>query len=104
MSHYAALPKAVALALPITLGAWTVQAADLIETAEQDGRFNGSCTCLRWWAWSARRAVFCGPSRVSSPARAALRLRATIGRRLARHPGDCQIAASRRFVQAVFPR
>jgi uncharacterized surface protein with fasciclin (FAS1) repeats len=41
MSHYAALPKAVALALPISLGAWTVQAADLIQTAEQDGRFNG---------------------------------------------------------------
>jgi uncharacterized surface protein with fasciclin (FAS1) repeats len=41
MSHYAALPKAVALALPITLGAWTVQAADIIQTAEQDGRFNG---------------------------------------------------------------
>jgi uncharacterized surface protein with fasciclin (FAS1) repeats len=41
MSHYAALPRAVALALPITLGAWTVQAADLIQTAEQDGRFNG---------------------------------------------------------------
>ena len=41
MSHYAALPKAVALALPITLGAWTVQAADIIQTAEQVGRFNG---------------------------------------------------------------
>ena len=41
MSHYAALPKAVALALPITLGAWTVQAADIIETAEEVGRFNG---------------------------------------------------------------
>ena len=41
MSHYAALPKAVALALPITLGAWTVQAADIIQTAEHDGRFNG---------------------------------------------------------------
>ena len=41
MSHYAALPRAVALALPITLGAWTVQAADLIQTAEHDGRFNG---------------------------------------------------------------
>ena len=41
MSHYAALPKAVALALPITLGAWTVQAADLIQTAAHDGRFNG---------------------------------------------------------------
>jgi uncharacterized surface protein with fasciclin (FAS1) repeats len=41
MSHYAALPKAVALAVPLTLGAWTVQAADLIQTAEQDGRFNG---------------------------------------------------------------
>jgi uncharacterized surface protein with fasciclin (FAS1) repeats len=41
MSHYAALPKAVALALPITLGAWTVQAADLIQTAEHDGRLNG---------------------------------------------------------------
>ena len=41
MSHYAALPRAVALALPITLGAWTVQAADIIQTAEQDGRFDG---------------------------------------------------------------
>jgi uncharacterized surface protein with fasciclin (FAS1) repeats len=41
MSHYAALPKAVALALPITLGAWTVQAADIVQTAEHDGRFDG---------------------------------------------------------------
>ena len=41
MSHYAALPRAVALALPITLGAWTVQAADIIQTAQQDGRFDG---------------------------------------------------------------
>jgi uncharacterized surface protein with fasciclin (FAS1) repeats len=41
MSHYAALPRAVALALPITLGAWTAQAADIIQTAQQDGRFDG---------------------------------------------------------------
>ena len=41
MAHYAALPKAVALALPITLGAWTVQAADIIQTAEHYGRFTG---------------------------------------------------------------
>ena len=41
MSHYAALPKAVALAVPLTLGAWTVQAAEIIQTAEQDGRFTG---------------------------------------------------------------
>jgi Fasciclin domain len=41
MSHYAGLPRTVALALPITLGAWTVQAADLIQTAEQVGRFDG---------------------------------------------------------------
>jgi uncharacterized surface protein with fasciclin (FAS1) repeats len=41
MSHYAALPKAAALALPITLGAWTVQAADIIQTAEQVGWFDG---------------------------------------------------------------
>jgi uncharacterized surface protein with fasciclin (FAS1) repeats len=41
MSHYAALPRAVALALPITFGAWTVQAADIIETAEKVGRFDG---------------------------------------------------------------
>ena len=40
MSHYGALPRAVALAAPITLGAWTVQAADIIETAEQAGRFD----------------------------------------------------------------
>jgi hypothetical protein len=41
MSHYAALPRAVALALPMTFGTWTVQAADIIETAEQVGRFDG---------------------------------------------------------------
>jgi uncharacterized surface protein with fasciclin (FAS1) repeats len=41
MFHDTALRRAVALAIPITLGAWTVQAADIIETAEQDGRFNG---------------------------------------------------------------
>ena len=41
MSHYAALPKAVALAVPLTLGAWTVQAADIIQTAEEFGRFDG---------------------------------------------------------------
>jgi uncharacterized surface protein with fasciclin (FAS1) repeats len=41
MSHYAALPRVVALTLSITLGAWTAQAADIIETAEQTGRFNG---------------------------------------------------------------
>jgi uncharacterized surface protein with fasciclin (FAS1) repeats len=41
MSHYAALPKAVALAVPLSLGAWTAQAADIIQTAEQDGRFTG---------------------------------------------------------------
>jgi uncharacterized surface protein with fasciclin (FAS1) repeats len=41
MSHYAALPKAVVLAVPLTLGAWMVQAADIIETAQQDGRFTG---------------------------------------------------------------
>jgi uncharacterized surface protein with fasciclin (FAS1) repeats len=40
MSRYAALPKAIALAAPITVGAWTVQAADIIQAAEQDGRFN----------------------------------------------------------------
>ncbi len=40
MSSYTTLPKAVALALPMTLGAWTVQAADIIQTTEQDGRFN----------------------------------------------------------------
>ncbi|MGH6895591.1 MAG: fasciclin domain-containing protein [Geminicoccaceae bacterium] len=41
MSHHASLPRAVALAVPITLGAWTVQAADMIQTADQAGRFNG---------------------------------------------------------------
>jgi uncharacterized surface protein with fasciclin (FAS1) repeats len=41
MSRYAALPKAVALALPITFGACTVQAADIIQTAEEFGRFDG---------------------------------------------------------------
>ena len=40
MSHCATLSRAVALATPLTLGAWTVQAADLIQTAEQVGRFN----------------------------------------------------------------
>jgi uncharacterized surface protein with fasciclin (FAS1) repeats len=41
MFHYATLPRAVALAVPITLGAWTAQAADIIQTAEQAGHFNG---------------------------------------------------------------
>jgi uncharacterized surface protein with fasciclin (FAS1) repeats len=41
MSRYAALPKAVALAVPLSFGAWTVQAADIIQTAQQDGRFTG---------------------------------------------------------------
>jgi uncharacterized surface protein with fasciclin (FAS1) repeats len=41
MSHYAALPKAVALAVPLALGAWTAQAADIIQTAQEDGRFTG---------------------------------------------------------------
>jgi uncharacterized surface protein with fasciclin (FAS1) repeats len=41
MFHYATLPRAVALAVPITLGAWTAQAADLIQTAEQVRHFNG---------------------------------------------------------------
>ena len=41
MSRYVALPKAVALAVPLTLGAWTAQAADIIQTAQQDGRFTG---------------------------------------------------------------
>jgi uncharacterized surface protein with fasciclin (FAS1) repeats len=41
MSRYGALRRAVALAVPITLGAWAAQAADLVETAEQTGRFHG---------------------------------------------------------------
>ena len=41
MSRYVALPKTVALALPLTLGAWTVQAADIMQTAEEVGRFDG---------------------------------------------------------------
>jgi uncharacterized surface protein with fasciclin (FAS1) repeats len=41
MSRYAALPKAVALPVPLTLDAWTVQAADIIQTAEEFGRFDG---------------------------------------------------------------
>jgi uncharacterized surface protein with fasciclin (FAS1) repeats len=40
MSHCATLSRAAALAIPVTLGAWTVQAADLIQTAEQVGQFN----------------------------------------------------------------
>lgn len=40
MSHYSGLPKTIALALPITLGTWTVQAADIIQTAKQVGRFD----------------------------------------------------------------
>ena len=39
MSNYGALPRAAALAVPLTFGAWTVQAADIIDTAEQAGRF-----------------------------------------------------------------
>jgi uncharacterized surface protein with fasciclin (FAS1) repeats len=41
MFHDTPLRRAAALAIPITLGAWTVQAADIIETAKQDGRFDG---------------------------------------------------------------
>ena len=41
MFHCATPSRAVALAIPVTLAAWTVQAAHLIETAEQVGRFNG---------------------------------------------------------------
>ena len=41
MSRYAAPPKAVALPVPLTLDAWTVQAADIIQTAEEFGRFDG---------------------------------------------------------------
>jgi hypothetical protein len=35
MSRHAALPKALALAVPLSFGAWTVQAADIIQTAEE---------------------------------------------------------------------
>jgi uncharacterized surface protein with fasciclin (FAS1) repeats len=35
MSPYATLPKAIALAVPLTLGAWGAQAADLVHTAER---------------------------------------------------------------------
>jgi hypothetical protein len=41
MSPHATLPKAIALAVPITLGAWAAQPADLINTADQVGQFNG---------------------------------------------------------------
>jgi uncharacterized surface protein with fasciclin (FAS1) repeats len=40
MSHCATLSRAAALAISVTLGAWTAQAADLIQTAEQVGQFN----------------------------------------------------------------
>ena len=40
MSHHAAVPGALALAVPLTLGAWTVQAADMVQTADQVGQFN----------------------------------------------------------------
>jgi hypothetical protein len=41
MSRYAALPRAIALAVPLSFGAWIVQAADIIRTAEKFGRFDG---------------------------------------------------------------
>jgi uncharacterized surface protein with fasciclin (FAS1) repeats len=41
MSHYAALPKGGCTGATDTLGAWTVQAADIIQTAEEVGRFDG---------------------------------------------------------------
>jgi uncharacterized surface protein with fasciclin (FAS1) repeats len=41
MFHDTALRRAAALAIPITLGAWTAQAADIIETAKQNGQFDG---------------------------------------------------------------
>ena len=37
--HRATLPRALALAVPITFGAWTAEAADVIEAAEQLGHF-----------------------------------------------------------------
>src|ERR687897_160176 len=40
ISHCATLSRVVALAIPVTLGACPVQAANLIQTAEQVGRFN----------------------------------------------------------------
>jgi hypothetical protein len=51
MSRYAALPRAIALAAPLSFGAWTVQAADIIQSAEQDGRFTGLLHLLRSRAW-----------------------------------------------------
>jgi uncharacterized surface protein with fasciclin (FAS1) repeats len=41
MSHCAPLSRAAALAIPVTFGAWNVQAADLLQTAEEVGGFNG---------------------------------------------------------------
>jgi uncharacterized surface protein with fasciclin (FAS1) repeats len=41
MSHYAALPKAIALTVPLTFSGWTAQAGDIVETAEYVGGFNG---------------------------------------------------------------
>jgi uncharacterized surface protein with fasciclin (FAS1) repeats len=41
MYRYATLPKAIALAVPITLGGFVVQAADIGQTVEQAGQFNG---------------------------------------------------------------
>ena len=40
MSPYSGLPRTIALALPIALSAWAVQAADIIQTAKQVGRFD----------------------------------------------------------------
>jgi uncharacterized surface protein with fasciclin (FAS1) repeats len=46
MSRCATLSRAAALAIPVTVGAWTVEAADLIQTAEQVGRFNSFLSVL----------------------------------------------------------
>ena len=46
MSYCVTLSRVVALAILVTLVAWTVQAADLIQTAERVGRFSSFLTML----------------------------------------------------------
>ena len=41
MSQLGALPRAAVVALPMAFGAWSVQAADIVDTAQDLGRFGG---------------------------------------------------------------
>jgi uncharacterized surface protein with fasciclin (FAS1) repeats len=65
------LRRAVVLAVPLTLGAWAVQAADIIETARRDSRFDGFAYLLES-AGMVERLQGEGPLTVFAPTDEAL--------------------------------